>query len=102
MCYDVSSQESYTIAIGNEVLYTIVPQTQSYVRPSTAGLRTKAKAFAAIADAAVTRDAEAATPDGQQRFAPINGVYLVACARRGTHELHGSPWLSVAATVGAW
>ena len=58
-CYDVSSQESYTIVLGNEVLYTIVPQTQSYVQPSTAGMRTRARAFAAAADAAAA-DAAAA------------------------------------------
>lgn len=51
-CYDVSIQESYTIKLGNEDLYNIVPQMQSYVKPSPAGSLTKARALAAAAAAA--------------------------------------------------
>jgi hypothetical protein len=45
----VSIQESYTIKLGNEDLYNIVPQMQSYVKPLPAGSLTKARALAAAA-----------------------------------------------------
>eukprot|EP00798_Chlamydomonas_sp_ICE-L_P032701 gene32701-biopygen10735 len=44
--------QSYTIKLGNEDLYNIVPQMQSYVKPSPAGSLTKARALAAAAAAA--------------------------------------------------
>ena len=61
-CYDVSIKESYTIKLGDEDLYNIVPQMQSYVKPLPAGSRTKARALAAAAAAAAAHVAALGSP----------------------------------------
>ena len=76
LCYDLYSQQSYSISQYDEALYYILPQTQtqSYLQPLTAGLRARADIFAVLASNA---DADA---DDVAAEASAAGAHVVAAA----------------------